>query len=59
MLTEVNDFLWPGPDLQTVPGTDPPRFHYGALPTGFFRTVRDQLLATIAVRRTVKVTRTE
>ena len=59
VLTEVNDFLWPGPDLSYVPGSSPPRFDYGVLPPRFFRTVRDRLLALIAARRVVKVIRSE
>jgi hypothetical protein len=27
VVTETNDFLWPGPDLRPVPGSQPPRFH--------------------------------
>jgi hypothetical protein len=59
VLSEVNDFLWPGPDLEPVPGTTPPRFDYGTLPPTFFRTIRDQLIALVKEKRTLRVKRTE
>lgn len=43
VVTETNDFLWPGPDLRPVPGK-PGRFHYGMLPPRFFAHVRNRLL---------------
>ena len=58
VLTEVNDFIWPGPDLSHVPGSNPPRFDYGVLPPGFFRKVRDQLMALVAASQVTKVPRT-
>jgi hypothetical protein len=42
--TEVNNFVWPGPDLRTVPGSSA-RFDYGVLPPTFFRQLRDLLVA--------------
>ena len=59
VLTEVNDFIWPGPDLSHVPNSKPPRFDYGVLPPGYFRKVRDQLLALVTARRVIKVLRSE
>ena len=59
VLSEVNDFLWPGPDLVAVPGSTPTRFDYGTLPPGFFRVVRDQLIALVKERRTQRIKRTE
>lgn len=29
VVSETNDFLWPGPDLRPIPGSNPSRFHYG------------------------------
>lgn len=43
VVTETNDFLWPGPDLRPVPGR-PGRFHHGMLPPRFFAHVRNRLL---------------
>ena len=59
LLSEVNDFIWPGPDLRHVAGSYPPRFEYGVLPPRFFRGVRDRLLALYATRRVQAVPRTE
>src|SRR6202034_1083360 len=35
VVTETNDFLWPGPDLRPVPG-QAGHFDYGMLPPRFF-----------------------
>lgn len=59
VLTEVNDFIWPGPDLRQIAGSDPVRFDYGVLPPSFFRKVRDQLMAALTARRTVMVPRSQ
>ena len=59
VLTEVNDFIWPGPDLSHVAGSNPPRFDYGVLPPGYFRKVRDHLLTLVTARRVVKVPRSQ
>ena len=58
VLTEVNDFIWPGPDLVPIPGSDVQRFDYGVLPPGYFRKMRDQMIALIKSRRVAIVTRT-
>ena len=59
VLTEVNDFIWPGPDLAPIPGSGGQRFDYGVLPPGFFRVLRDRIGALIAERRVRQVPRTE
>ncbi len=38
-LTELNRFIWPGPDIRPVAGGDSP--FYDALPDWLFRRVRD------------------
>ncbi len=38
VISEVNVFPWPGPDLRPVA---PSRWTYGHLPAGLFRIVRD------------------
>lgn len=40
--TELNRFLWPGPDLRVVPGKDSPL--YDALPERFFDEVRADII---------------
>jgi hypothetical protein len=59
VVSEVNGFVWPGPDLRHVADSQPPRFDYGVLPPGFFRKVRDQLIALHAARRVEAVPRTQ
>jgi hypothetical protein len=43
VLTEANDFIWPGPDLRPVPGGDLGTVAYGFLPPGFMRALRERL----------------
>jgi hypothetical protein len=59
VVSEINGFIWPGPDLRQVQGSNPPRFHHGVLPPRFFRRVRDQLMALHAARRVQAVPRTQ
>jgi hypothetical protein len=59
ILSEVNDFMWPGPDLTAIPGSTPLRFDYGTLPPGFFRLIRGKLIDLARRRRTQKIRRTE
>jgi hypothetical protein len=59
VVTEVNRFLWPGPDLRFLPGKGPESSVYGFLPPGFFRAVREGFLAADRERKLVLVTRTE
>jgi hypothetical protein len=59
VVTETNDFLWPGPDLQPVPGAKPSRFEYDMLPPRFFAHVRERILLAHQRRTLDRVTRTE
>ena len=45
VLTEANDFSWPGPDLRPLPGRGPESVAFGVLPPGFFRMLRERLAA--------------
>ena len=56
ILSETNDFIWPGPDLRTV---EPGRPVYGVLPPAFFRQVRDRLLEVHTKRKLARIRRTE
>ena len=51
VLTDVNTFRWPGPDLREVPGRDPATFVYGTLTKAFFRDVLAHLQTLIRARR--------
>jgi len=59
ILTELNSFVWPGPDIRPVPAKSPATIAYGLLPAGLFRNIRDQLLANHAAGRVRQVRRTE
>lgn len=59
MISETNDFLWPGPDLRPLPGSSPSRFHYGMLPPRFYAHLRHRILQAHARRRLYQVKRTE
>ena len=54
MLTELNRFIWPGPDIRPAPGHDHP--FYDALPDWLFERVRAGLLQH-SERGRLKVTR--
>jgi PemK-like, MazF-like toxin of type II toxin-antitoxin system len=57
IVTETNDFLWPGADIRPVPGVSPRRYHYGMLPPRFFAHVRDRLLQAHSQRKLQRVSR--
>lgn len=59
VLSEYNEFLWPGPDLRQVTPAKAGDFSYGVLPPNFFRQLRDQLVALVAERRVRHIRRTE
>lgn len=59
VVTEANDFLWPGPDLRPIAGSDLLRYHYGVLPPRFFAHLRDRIIAANARRRIAQVLRSE
>jgi len=59
IVSEVNRFVWPGPDLRPVSRAAPDRFDYGILPPSLFRQIRDRLLACAEAQRLKAVTRTK
>jgi len=59
VVSEGNEFLWPGPDLRPLPGTDLSTIGYGFLPPRLFTLVRDRFLALSRQRRADRVRRTE
>jgi hypothetical protein len=59
VVSEVNRFVWPGPDLRPVPPTESGRFDHGLLPPGLFRAVRERFLACAGAQRVRVVPRTE
>jgi hypothetical protein len=59
VLTELNEFTWPGPDLRFLPGKGAESSVYGVLPPVFFRFLRERFLAADRQRKAVRVARTE
>jgi hypothetical protein len=49
--SELNRFVWPGPDLRPVSRQRPGEFVYGILPPGFMRQVFERLAALRAERK--------
>ena len=52
--SEVNRFVWPGPDIRPIVKHDTKTYTYGVLPPKLFKTVTQTLLKSLAkiVRRT-------
>jgi hypothetical protein len=59
VVSEINRFVWPGPDLRPVSRTEPDRFDYGVLPLTIFRQVKAQLAACARAQRLRLVSRTD
>jgi hypothetical protein len=59
VIIEANEFVWPGPDLRTVPGRDESTIAYGPLPPRFFAYVRDKFLERDRHEKSRRVKRTE
>lgn len=57
ILTEVNRFIWPGPDVRLAPGQQLPL--YGALPAQLFIRIRDGISRHATLSRTAIVKRTK
>ncbi len=58
VLSEWNEFLWPGPDLRPALSTADASVAYGSLPPALFATIRDRFLALVEGRASVRVPRT-
>jgi hypothetical protein len=56
MISELNEFTWPGPDLRPIAGAD--RTAYGFLPPRFFNFVREKYIELHNTRRSKTVPRT-
>jgi len=59
VLSEANDFIWPGPDLRPVPGVVSGSVAYGFLPPGFMSVLRDRLERRRREQRMSAVARTQ
>ena len=59
VLSEWNEFTWPGPDLRPVARGEKAPVAYGVLPPSLFDTIRDRFMAIVAARGARRVQRTE
>lgn len=59
ILSELNEFIWPGPDLRPVPGKSPTTCSYGLLPSALYNKIRDRLKMLIKTAHAKTVNRTE
>jgi hypothetical protein len=59
VLSEWNEFVWPGPDLRRAPGGNESSVAYGMLPPGLFAIIRDRFLALATAAQARRVPRTE
>jgi hypothetical protein len=59
VLSESNEFVWPGPDLRRVPGWEPSAIAYGMLPPNFFGVVRQRFIEVLRHGKSRRVPRTE
>jgi hypothetical protein len=57
MISEMNRFVWPGPDVRIVAKSGDP--YYGAIPDGLFIQLRDSIVALASKNRIRMVKRTE
>jgi hypothetical protein len=58
VLSEWNEFVWPGADLRRVPGADDSSVAYGMLPPSLFASLRDRFVALVNSRAATQVRRT-
>ncbi len=56
VVSEVNRFVWPGPDLRPI---DPERFDYGVLPPVFFQQMLRRMADYLAAKGLAVVARSE
>jgi hypothetical protein len=59
VLTEVNRFVWPGPDLRPVEAAAGPSWSHGLLPARLFLHIRDEIVARAKARTLRAVPRSE
>lgn len=58
VLSEVNRFVWPGPDLRPRSTGDLDSVVYGPLPFALFETIRIRFVAVVRQRRAARIQRT-
>jgi len=58
VLSEWNEFVWPGPDLRRLPNADESSVAYGMAPPSLYAIIRDRFLALVRARVAARVRRT-
>jgi len=58
VVSEWNEFIWPGPDLRRLPGAADASIAYGVMPPALFAKVRERFLSVIKARDAHPVRRT-
>ncbi len=58
VISEWNEFIWPGPDLRRLPGADNSSVAYGMLPPGLFAAIRDRFVALMQSGKSSRTPRT-
>jgi hypothetical protein len=56
---DLNELVWPRPDLRPIPGRPPGTFAYGLLPAGLYHAVRQRILEHIRAHAVQRVGRDE
>ncbi len=59
VLSEVNRFTWPGPDLRPISRQKPGQFAYGDLPPRLFEQIKARFIAVARAQRVRVVPRVE
>lgn len=59
IVTETNEFIWPGVDLRPLSGGHSRRYDYGTLPPRFFAHLRERILTVLKDRKLRRVPRGE
>lgn len=59
MLTEVNGFIWPGPDLRPISGRGAQSVEIGLLPPRFFKVLVEKFVAHARAKRVAQVERSK
>lgn len=58
VISEWNEFIWPGPDLRRLPGATDGSVAYGMILPRLFATIRDKFIALVTSRNAHRVPRT-
>jgi hypothetical protein len=59
IVSEGNDFIWPGPDLRPLAGEGPESVAYGLLPPRLFQAIQSRFLACARAGQAGLTKRTE